>query len=124
MKGKNPDGTRKKRVPKYPFTGKGDPRNNLKGRPPLSQQQREFRQLLHNREEAVLESVDALIAKKDSGIVSKLIEKLAGQDSINVRVAVERELASVLDRIQAIVKPEDYERILTAIASEPGAEKT
>lgn len=98
----------------------GDPRINLKGRPPLSQQQREFRQALHSMQLDVLNSVQALVKAKDPTVLNKLIEKLGGADAINMRVTMEREQAEFLAKAKEILPPDAYEKLLAAYASDAG----
>lgn len=67
----------------------GDPRINRKGRPRLSQAQREFREKLHKMEASVLKSVKALVEAGEPSVINKLIEKLAGRDEEVLNLKVE-----------------------------------
>lgn len=80
------DTKRKQHAPGKPFVP-GDPRINRKGRPPLSESQRAFRQQLHDLELPVLAAVKVLIAKRDATVINKLIEKLAGAEPEDLTIS-------------------------------------
>src|SRR5262245_34114968 len=107
---------------------KGDPRINKKGRPSISEEQREFRRELHKMAPQVLKVVRAKLMEgkprklsaADSAVLNKLIDKLGGADAINVRVAVEKEQAEFLRVAKERLTPEAYEALLAAYNAQGG----
>lgn len=116
------DGGEKEKKGRRKLYGKpfvpGDPRINLKGRPPMSQQQREFMQALQEMRVDVLNGVRDAIAKRDPSVLNKLMDKLGGADAINVRIQVEKEQAAFLAQAKKLLPPELYEQLLAQYASE------
>lgn len=117
----NSDGTDrpKRKAPRSAFVP-GDPRINRKGRPPLSEEQRKFREEFAKLKPLVLAAVRrGLLSKKpDSSITKTAVEKLYGQDPVNVNHLVEGELAAFLDRVERKLSKQTFAEVLAAATSE------
>lgn len=67
----------------------GDPRINRAGRRPLSEEQRQFREELHDMRPAIIAAVKDLVNHRDATVVNKLIEKLAGKEAETLDVRID-----------------------------------
>lgn len=101
-----------------PFS-KGDPNINRKGRPPISELQREFRRKLHDMEPLVLAAAEKLLRqrKPDSHTTAKLVDKLGGQDAVNVRLQVDKELSELLEVAKEALGEDAYEKLAEAFVA-------
>lgn len=68
----------------------------------------------------VLKAVAALVKQQEPSVINKLVEKLAGQDSINVKLQVERELEEAMERMRERLPEATYEQIVNILASDLG----
>lgn len=98
-------------APGRPFVP-GDPRINRSGRPPLSEQQREFRRKLFKMDADVRKAVKQMVKDREPSVVNKLVDKLAGQDAVDRQV--EAELDAFLSKLKARLPPETYEVVVAA----------
>lgn len=95
----------------------GDKRINRKGRPPLSQKQREFRQKLHSMDPSVIASVRRLVKAGEPSVVNKMVDKLSGIDPLTITLQVEKEHEEFLQIAKEVLPAEVHEKLLAAYAA-------
>lgn len=98
---------------------KGDPRINRKGRPPISELQREFRRELHKMRPDVLAAARKLLRqrKPDSHTTAKLVDKLGGPETVNVKLQVQKELEEFLEVARDTLGEGAYEKLAEAFVA-------